>query len=336
MLIVAALGRTAFLQPGQPADAGGQRQTVAPAAAALAELARHHDVVVTHGSAAQVGLFAYEDALLPGVTDSGLDVLGAQVEGFAGYLLQQELANALRERDVVTVLTQISVDPRDPAFAAPAKRVGPRLAEVDARRMAAEHGWTVVPDGTGFRRVVASPEPLAVVERKSLELLVASGAVVICAGGGGIPVALEPDGSLRGVDAVIDKDLSAALIATLLGADLLLLLTDVPAVWSDWGSAFARPIHRAAPEHLRALRFDPASMGPKVAAACRFVERTGKRAAIGRITDVNRLVEGTAGTPISGGAPVLTWHDEVGLLGDDLLLQWHASPLETSHEGERS
>jgi carbamate kinase len=149
-----------------------------------------------------------------------------------------------------------------------------------------------------------------VVEHKALELLVRSGAVVICAGGGGIPVAVDPDGAIRGVDAVIDKDLSAALVATLLGADVLLLLTDVPAVSSDWGTAFARPIHEAAPTHLRALPFAPESMGPKVAAACRFVERTGKRAAIGAITEAAAILQGDIGTQVIPGAPEMTWHPD--------------------------
>jgi carbamate kinase len=328
MLVVMALGTAALLPSGQPPDAEAQRLALGRAAAAVAEVARHHDVVVTHGSAAQVGLFAYQDALLPGVADSGLDVLSAQVEGSVGYLLQQALANEVRERDVVTLLTQIVVSPSDPAFHTPEKRVGPLLAEVDAQRLATEHGWTIVPEGSRYRRVVPSPEPLALVERRSLEALVAAGAVVICAGGGGIPVTLDPDGSLRGVDAVIDKDLSAALIATLLGADLLLLLTDVPAVSSDWGSAFARPIHRAAPRHLRSVPFAAGSMAPKIAAACRFVERTGKRAAIGTVADIGRLVHGDGGTQVTGDALDLTWHGPHLPFGEGADEPSLAAPLE--------
>jgi carbamate kinase len=308
MLVVMALGRTALLEPGQAPGVETQRANLRAAVEAAAEIARHHDVVITHGSSPQVGLLAYESALFPGVADYPLDVVGAETEGLIGYLLQQGLTNELRGRDVVTVLTQVVVNPADPAFQSPTKLVGPRLAQVDAERLTADHGWVVVRDGSAYRRAVPSPEPLAVVECNALELLVRSGAVVICAGGGGIPVVVDADGSVRGVNAVIDKDLSAALVATLLAADALLLLTDVPAVSSDWGTAFARPIHRAAPSHLRGLPFAAGSMGPKVAAACRFVERTGKRAAIGAITEAAAILQGDAGTQLIPGTPDMTWH----------------------------
>jgi carbamate kinase len=308
MLVVIALGRAALLEPGQALGIEVQRANLRAAVEAAAEIARHHDVVITHGSGPQVGLLAYESALFPGVADYPLDVVGAETEGLIGYLLQQGLANELRDRQVVTVLTQVVVNPADPAFQSPTKFVGPRLAPVDAERLTAEHDWVVARDGSAYRRVVPSPEPLAVVEHKALDLLVRSGAVVICAGGGGIPVVVESDGAIRGVDAVIDKDLSAALVATLLGADVLLLLTDVPAVSSDWGTAFARPIHEAAPTHLRALPFAPESMRPKVAAACRFVERTGKRAAIGAITEAAAILQGETGTQVIPGAADMTWH----------------------------
>ena len=310
MLVVMALGRAALLEPGQAPGIEVQRANLRAAVEAAAEIARRHDVVITHGSGPQVGLLAYESALFPGVADYPLDVIGAETEGLIGYLLQQGLANDLRDRQVVTVLTQVVVDPADPAFQSPTKLVGPRLAPVDAERLTAEHGWVVARDGSAYRRVVPSPEPLAVVEHKAVELLVRSGAVVICAGGGGIPVVVDPDGAIRGVNAVIDKDLSAALVATLLGADVLLLLTDVPAVSSDWGTAFARPIHQAAPTHLRALPFAAESMGPKVAAACRFVERTGKRAAIGAITEAAAILQGDTGTQVIPGAPEMTWHPD--------------------------
>ncbi len=308
MLVVMALGRTALLKPGQAQDAATQRCNLQAAADAVAEIARQHTVVVTHGSAPQVGMLSYEDTLVYGAADSTLDVLSAQAEGLIGYLLQQELANRLRERDVVTILTQVVVSPGDPAFASPSKPVGPALAEVDARRLRMEHGWQFVPDGGRFRRVVASPEPLAVVERRTLELLVGAGAVVICAGGGGVPVTLDNDGALHGVDAVIDKDLTAAVVADLLGADVLMLLTDVPAVCAEWGTAFARPIHWANPAYLRTLSWDATTMGTKVTAACRFAERTGRRAAIGSIADAGRLLTGERGTQITVDTSDATWH----------------------------
>ena len=308
MLVVIAVGGKGLHEAGRGLEAQTHRDWARSAAAAIAEVARHHQVVVTHGSAPQVGLLAYQSALSRQAAEYPLDIVEAEAEGFLGYLLQQELANVLRDREVATILTQVQVDPDDPAFGREHKLVGPALAPVEADRMQREQGWVMEPDGAGHRRLVPSPEPLAIVELRTIERLVSAGVVVICAGGGGIPVRCDGAGALTGVEAVIDKDRSAALLASLLDADVLLYLTDVPAVASDWGTAFARPLRTVSPAALRGHRFDPATMGPKVDSACRFVLRRGKRAAIGSVADAAALCAGTAGTQIA------TYEFELALL----------------------
>jgi carbamate kinase len=213
-----------------------------------------------------------------------------------GYLIEQALANELPDRQIATLLTQVEVDPSDPAFAKPTKPIGPIYGEAEARSLAARGSWTMIPDGTGFRRAVPSPEPRRIRELNAIKLLVDAGTIVICAGGGGVPVAVSPAGGLRGVEAVIDKDLSAALLAEQIGADVLLLLTDVPAVWSRWPQAQGEPLGRITPLELRRLNLAPGSMGPKIEAACRFVERTDRTAAIGAIEHAEALLNGTRGT----------------------------------------
>jgi carbamate kinase len=196
----------------------------------------------------------------------------------------------------VTILTQVVVDPADPAFSAPTKPIGPVYTEERARALERELGWTIARDGDHFRRVVASPEPLRIVELTAIRMLVDAGAVVVCAGGGGIPVTTNGVGSLHGVEAVIDKDLAAELLARGVEADFLLLLTDVEAVLRDWGTPRARPIGRTTPSELRGLELAAGSMGPKVEAACRFVEATGGAAGIGALADAAAIVAGSAGT----------------------------------------
>ena len=303
MLVVIAIGGEGLLGPERGLEVDSHRAGVRAAVAAVAEVARHHNVVVTHGSAPQVGLLAYQSALSRQTAGYPLDIVEAETEGFLGYILQQELANELRDREVVTLLTQVQVNPDDPSFDRDRKLVGPVIAPVDADRMQRERGWLMEPAGAGLRRSVPSPEPLAVVELPTIQRLVSAGVIVICAGGGGIPVRCERDGALSGVEAVIDKDRSAALLASLLGADLLLYLTDVPSVAKDWGSAFAQPIGTITPAQLRHHRFDPATMGPKVESARRFVEWTGKRAAIGAVKDAVALAGGGAGTQIVPDEP---------------------------------
>jgi carbamate kinase len=302
-LIVIALGGNALLRRGEPMDAENQRRNVEVAAEAIAGLAASHRIVVTHGNGPQVGLLALQAEAYTGAIPYPLDVLGAESEGMIGYLLEQALGNRLGDQPVATLLTQVEVDPADPGFAAPSKPIGPIYDEQESRRLAAERGWTVAPDGASFRRVVPSPDPTRVIELATIRLLLEAGVVVICAGGGGIPVVADGTGRLHGVEAVIDKDLSAALLARSLDADLLAMLTDVEGVVEGWGTPQARPIAHARPEELRGMRFARGSMGPKVEAACRFVEATGGTAAIGSLAQLSGLVDGRVGTTISNRAP---------------------------------
>jgi carbamate kinase len=300
MRLVVALGGNALLRRGEPAEAATQRQHVREAASALAAVAREHELVLTHGNGPQVGLLALEAEAYTAVAPYPLDMLGAESQGMIGYLLIQELAHELPGREILALLTQVEVDPADTAFADPTKPIGPIYDESAARHVAAGHGWTMARDGDHFRRVVPSPEPKGIVELSSIARLVDAGVVVVCAGGGGIPVVRNRD-ALEGVEAVIDKDLTAALLAEGLGADLLVLLTDVPFVERGWRTAAARPIEAATPDELRALRFAAGSMGPKVEAACRFVERTGGRAAIGALGRLSAVAAGGSGTQVVAG-----------------------------------
>jgi carbamate kinase len=298
MRVVAALGGNALLRRGEPAEAETQRQNLVRAGRALAEVAAEHELVVTHGNGPQVGLLALQSEAYRSVRPYPFDVLVAESEGMVGYLLDQTLANLLPERQIATLLTQVVVDERDPAFEAPTKPVGPVYDEADARRLSAERGWAIAPDGDGWRRVVASPEPLRIVELGTIRVLAEAGVLVICSGGGGVPV-IEHRGVLRGVEAVIDKDLAAALLAIELEADALLLLTDVPGVQENFGTDSARLIREATPAELRELGLPAGSMAPKTEAACRFAERTGGLAVIAALDDAALALEGHAGTRIA-------------------------------------
>jgi len=296
--LVVALGGNALLRRGEPAEAAIQRAHVREAASALAALAREHELVLTHGNGPQVGLLALEAAAYDAVAPYPLDVLGAESQGMIGYLLVQALGRALPERDVVAILTQVVVAGDDPAFANPTKPIGPVYEEADARRLAAEHGWAVGADGAHFRRVVASPEPREIVELDAVRRLLEAGSVVVCAGGGGVPVVRSGAG-LEGVEAVIDKDLTAELLAEGLDADRLVMLTDVPYVERGWRLPTATPIRAATARELRSLTFAAGSMKPKVEAACRFVERTSGDAVIGALDDIAAVARGESGTRIA-------------------------------------
>ena len=299
MRVVLALGGNALLHRGERPDAEPQRRNVVQAVASLAPLTRAHELVITHGNGPQVGVLAMESAADTSLSRPfPLDPLGAETQGLIGYWLAQGLGNALPGRRVVALLTQCVVDAADPAFGRPTKFVGPTYDEADARALAAERSWVVAPDGQKWRRVVASPEPRRVVEVEVVRLLVEAGVVVVCAGGGGVPVVETPLG-LEGVEAVIDKDLTSALLAEALGADALLLLTDVDGVETDFGRPGSAVIRSTTPAEMRARSFPTGSMGPKVEAACRFVERTGGVASIGSLTDAAGVLAGMAGTRIS-------------------------------------
>jgi carbamate kinase len=298
--VVAALGGNALLERGEKPDADIQESHVQQAVEALAPLARAHDLVLTHGNGPQVGLLALESARDPALTRPySLDVLGAQTQGMIGYWIVRALHSAAPGRPAGCLVGQTKVSPDDPAFANPTKFVGPVYEKKAALDLAAERGWTVRQDGAAWRRVVPSPEPLGLVELPLIQGLLNSGALVVCAGGGGIPVVQDASGALRGVEAVVDKDLTAALLAGAVDASALLLLTDVDAVIDGFGTPQARPIRQATPAELRARSFPAGSMGPKVEAACRFVEATGGMAAIGRLGAAEALLNREAGTIVT-------------------------------------
>ncbi len=269
---------------------------------ALAPLAREHELVVTHGNGPQVGVLAVESASDPRLSEPyPFDVLGAETQGMIGYWLLQAFQNALPGRQVASIINQTLVLAHDPAFKDPKKFVGEVYPQEEALRLAEERGWAVRQDGTGWRRVVASPQPQRVIETRMIRLLMLSGALVVCAGGGGVPVIRNERGKLRGVEAVVDKDLTAAVLAEALEADVLLVLTDVPNVVHHFGTPEALPISRVTPGALRREDFAAGSMGPKVDAVCRFVELTGDMAAIGRLEDAELIIAGKAGTIITPG-----------------------------------
>jgi carbamate kinase len=304
MRVVIALGGNALLHRGEPMTAANQRHNVQVAATSLAPIASAHELVISHGNGPQVGLLALQGAAYP------LDILDAETEGMIGYLIEQELANRLpAERRYATLLTQIEVDPQDPAFNNPTKPIGPVYKETEARRLAVERGWHIARDGAHFRRVVPSPRPQRILELDVIEMLVSQGVIVICAGGGGIPVICRADGSLAGVEAVIDKDMASCLLARELSADALLMLTDVDAVYAHWGEPQARRMRRISPRAMREFSFAPGSMGPKVAAACEFVEQTGGSATIGRLSDTRAILAGEAGTLVTHDTVDTLWWD---------------------------
>jgi len=300
MRLVVAIGGNALLTRGEELSAENQRRNMGEAARALAEIMRDHEVILVHGNGPQVGLLALESAAFKDAPPYPLDVLGAESQGMIGYIIEQELRNAMPERRIVTLLTQTIVEANDPAFANPTKPIGPIYTEAEAKELAAARGWSIAPDGKNFRRVVPSPLPVDMLERQTIGDLVSAGLVVICAGGGGIPVTLDASKQVQGIEAVIDKDLAASLLARKLNADRLIILTDVDAVYRDWGKDTQKRIDKTAPASLRAMDFAKGSMGPKVDAVCRFVEASGKPAAIGSLAHAGEVVSGKSGTHIMG------------------------------------
>ena len=300
MTIVVALGGNALLRRGQVLNAENQRENIRIAARQLATVQARHRLVIAHGNGPQVGLLALMDAAYQAVEPYPLDVLGAETVGMIGYIIEQELGNIIPFDDhIVTVLTQVVVDPRDPAFDHPTKPVGPIYGKREALRLKKEKGWSIAPDGAHFRRVVPSPRPQRIIEIDAIRLLVNEGIVVICAGGGGIPTAYDDQGKLYGVEAVIDKDLASELLARGLDAEMFVMLTDVSGVYLDYGTAKQRAIRAAHPDALESLDFDAGSMGPKVTGACQYARETGRRSVIGRLSQLTDIMDGKAGTLIS-------------------------------------
>lgn len=311
-LLLVALGGNALLRRGEPLEAAAQLRNIRHAARQIASLAEDHRLVVAHGNGPQVGLLALQNEAYDEVHPYPLDVLGAQTEGMIGYLLEQEIANCLpAARNVATLLTRVEVDRADPAFATPSKPIGPLYDTQRGTALASERGWTMVADGAGLRRAVPSPAPGHIMELPSVRALLERDTVVVCAGGGGIPVVATGRGDEKeGIEAVIDKDLAAGLLARQLNADLLLIATDVPGVYLDWGTPAQRRLRRASPDALRSIPFAAGSIGPKVQAACAFATATRRPAVIGSLDDIDRLMSARAGTWIATDIEQLAFEDE--------------------------
>ena len=302
MRIVVALGGNALAKRGEPMTAEKLRENIHSSAEALADLAREHELVITHGNGPQVGLIALQNLAYEDVPPYPLDILGAQSQGMIAYPLQQELKNTLRgAKDVVTIITTTEVNADDPDFDNPSKFVGPMYTKEEAEENASHYGWTIKADGDGFRRVVPSPVPTAIVEALIIKDLVESNRVVICVGGGGVPITVG-DGQEKGIEAVVDKDLASAVLAEELDADVLLILTDADYVVEGWGSVDAKNIRAASPEALEDMAFAAGSMGPKIDAAM-MVARAGGRTLIGPLSRVKDVVAGKVGTEIREEVP---------------------------------
>ncbi|ECA1328001.1 carbamate kinase [Salmonella enterica subsp. enterica serovar Leatherhead] len=295
--LVVALGGNALLKRGEPLEADIQRKNIELAARTIAQLTRQWCVVLVHGNGPQVGLLALQNSAYANVTPYPLDILGAESQGMIGYMLQQALKNHLPEREISVLLTQVEVDANDPAFLNPTKYIGPIYDEAQARALQAEKGWVFKTDGNAFRRVVPSPQPKRIVENDAIRALISRDHLVICNGGGGVPVVEKADG-YHGIEAVIDKDLSAALLASQIHADALLILTDADAVYLDWGNPTQRPLAQVTPELLREMQFDAGSMGPKVTACAEFVSHCRGIAGIGSLADGQAILAGEKGTLI--------------------------------------
>jgi carbamate kinase len=292
MKIVIALGGNALLKRSEPLTLAAQKANIDKACGMIAEIARQHQVILTHGNGPQVGLLALKQP------DFSFDVLGAESEGMIGYMLAQQLMNELPKQPIATLLTQVEVNANDPAFQKPVKFIGPVYTQTESLQLKTLHPeWNMAMDGASYRRVIASPEPQKILEISTIELLMKSGVLVICCGGGGIPV-INRGGFYHGVEAVIDKDLAAAKLAQQLQADCLLMLTDVKAVMKNWGTPQSEPIAQMSIDDMNNQFFAPGSMGPKVMAAARFVKATGKTAYIGALEDTSSILQNRAGTLI--------------------------------------
>lgn len=296
--VVVALGGNALLHRGDPLEADIQRRNIITAAKTIADIAQRYNVVLVHGNGPQVGLLALQGMEYQAVAPYPLDVLGSETQGMIGYMLMQELKNIAPHTQVSCLLTQVVVDHEDSAFLEPTKPIGPVYKKEEAIALAEKYNWVIKPDGPYFRRVVPSPQPTRIVESDAITTLIAEGHMVICTGGGGIPV-IEKDNQFIGIEAVIDKDMSAAFLAKQIHADALLILTDANAVYTDWGKPTQTALTHTTPDELKAFSFDAGSMGPKINASCDFIRHGGQFVGIGALQDGLRILDGMAGTQIT-------------------------------------
>ncbi|MBS1072500.1 carbamate kinase [Gluconobacter cerinus] len=297
MKLVIALGGNALMKRGEPLSISAQWKNVRTAAQSLAPLAREHQIILTHGNGPQVGLLAMQAEAFEGVERYPFDVMGAATEGMIGYMLEQELGNILGyDVPVATILTRVEVSAQDPEFSDPSKFIGPTFDQAEIAALHETHGWIFRQDGRMWRRVIASPQPRRILWHRPIRWLLEKGAVVICAGGGGIPVVDTGDNIMEGVEAVIDKDRASSLLATHVPADLFIMATDVSGVYEAYDTPAQCLLRKATPKQLSSQAFSKGSMGPKIEAAINFVRKTGKCAAIGSLSEISQIVAGEAGT----------------------------------------
>lgn len=289
------------MQKGQALESEIQANNIARATRNIADIVTNDELAITHGNGPQVGLLALQAEGYPEVTPYPFDILDAESAGMLGYLISLHMDNALPTRQSVALITRVLVDPEDPAFARATKPVGPVYPTAQGNAIARQRGWQMTRISEGMRRVVPSPRPQKIIELSAIEVLLTQGAIVVCCGGGGIPVVQAPNGGLVGVAAVVDKDASSALLASALEADRLIMLTDVEAVYKNWNTDSAKPIQRMSTAELRELEFEEGSMAPKVAAACQFADETGNSAYIGKLTRLPDIIRGLSGTRIDAG-----------------------------------
>ena len=307
-LVVVALGGNAFLQKGQKGTVEEQWNNVVKAMKQIADIIeKGYRVLLTHGNGPQVGnVLEWMESLKERIPPLTMDFANAMTQGWIGYMIQQALSNELKRRGigkhVVTIVNQVLVDKNDPAFQNPTKYVGPYYDEETAKKIAAEKGWVMKPDPRGgWRRVVPSPDPIGNIEKDAIRTLLENNFIVVASGGGGIPVVYE-NGELRGVEAVIDKDLAGERLASLIRADYFVIVTDVEGVYLNFRKPNQRLLRRLTVSEAEKLyeegHFPPGSMGPKVLAAIRFVRNGGKKAAIGHLYKALDVLEERAGTTI--------------------------------------
>ncbi len=300
MRIVIAIGGNALLQHGEIASFSHMQTHVEQCAKALAPVCQVHEVVLVHGNGPQVGLLALQNHAYKTVPAYPLDCLVAESQGLIGYLLQLALANVLTRQTCVTLLTQVEVANDDPAFRTPTKPIGPFYTSAEKRALESEQPhWTFTQMNDEWRRVVASPAPKAIIEQSAISQALANKQLVITCGGGGIPVQRDASGKLSGIEAVIDKDASAALLARKLNADRLIILTDVDGVYQDYGLKSAHLLTTLSIDEANQLQLAQGSMAPKVEACVDFVTKTGKTAAIGNLNQISAILAGEKGTRIN-------------------------------------
>lgn len=299
MRIVIALGGNALLKRGEPMHYEVQRANVRMACQQIAKVLPGNELIITHGNGPQVGLIALQQNAYTDVPMYPLDAIGAESVGMIGYMIARELTNVVpRSITVTNVLTQTEIDPNDPAFKQPTKPIGPIYTKEEAERLSQTNGWTMASDNDKFRRVVASPNPQRILGLSALKTLIENGHLVVCCGGGGVPVYFDQKGQLIGAEAVIDKDLASSLLAISVNADLFVIATDVDGVYTDWGKPSQSLIRQIDATSLRRMAFAQGSMGPKVEAACRFVEQTERTAVIGALDQIEKIINGEKGTQI--------------------------------------